>query len=195
VTVSFKATDNIGVSKVQMVLTKAGDVLTTLAEPMVGFPDFYKATFNMPSDASGSYGIRFEAFDAAGNKYAFSSSPTPVMTNLPVYLGGASVAKTGDPNKIAVGDVFTCTLGQWANTSNPNNPVTCEWVTGGIRGRSLTYTITADMVAMPIFGITTILRVSGNSQIDGYWINYWQQVTGGLEAKSDITPYSKTFTK
>jgi secreted trypsin-like serine protease len=195
VTVSFKATDNIGVTKAQIVLTKGADVLTTPAEPLVGFPDFYKATFNMPSNASGSYGIRFEAFDAAGNKYSFSSSPTPVMTDLPVYLGGASVIKSGDPNKLASGDVFTCNIGNWGNNSNVNTPVTCEWVTGGPRVRGLTYTITNEMAALTSYWFNVILRVSGNSQVDGYWINYFMQMPGGLEGKSDISLYSKTFTK
>jgi len=195
VTVTFKATDNVGVTKVQIVLTKAGDVLTTLAQPLVGFPDFYQAKFNMPLDASGSYGIRFEAFDAAGNKYSFSSSPTPVMTNLPVYLGGASVTKSGDPNVLASGDVFTCNIGNWGNNSNINTPVTCEWVTNGPRVRALTYTITSEMAALSSYSFNVILRVSGNSQIDGYWISYFMQMPGGLEAKSDIGLYNKTFTK
>jgi hypothetical protein len=195
VTVTFKATDNVAVTKAQVVLTKAGDVLTTVAQPMSGSPDFYKAVFNMPTDASGSYGIRFEAFDAAGNKYSFLSTPTPVMTSLPVYLGGASVNKSGDPNVLASGDVFTCNIGNWGNNSNVNTPVTCEWVTSGPRVRALSYTITSEMAALSSYSINVILRVSGNSQIDGSWINYFMQMPGGLETKSDIALYNKTFTK
>ena len=195
VTVTFKATDNVAVTKAQVVLTKGGDVLTTVAEPMPGLQDFYKAVFTMPSDASGSYGIRFEAFDAAGNKYSFLSTPTPEITNLPVYLGGASVTKSGDPNVLASGDVLTCNIGNWANNSNPNTPVTCEWVTSGPRVRALSYTVTSEMAAASSYAFNVILRVSGNSQIDGYWISYFMQTTGGLETKSDIGLYSKTFTK
>ena len=193
VTVTFKATDNVGVTKAQVVLVKSGDVLTVVAEPMAGLQDFYKAVFTMPSDASGSYGIRFEAFDAAGNKYAFLSTPTPEITNFPVYLGGASVTKSGDPNVLAEGDVFTCNIGNWANTSNANTPVACGWVGMGVRGR--TYTVTSEVAAASVMAINIILRVSANSQIDGAWINYFMQMPGGLETKSSISLYEKVFRK
>lgn len=120
-------------------------------------------------------------------------SPTVVTT--PVYLGGASVTKSGDPSKLAEGDVFTCNIGNWANNTNPNNPVTCEWSTSGPRTRATTYLITKEMLATNPFGVTVILRLSGNSQNDGYFITYYYQVPGGLETRSDITLYSKTFSK
>lgn len=195
VTVTFKATDNVGVTKAQVVLVKSGDVLTAVAEPMAGLADFYKAVFTMPSDASGSYGIRFEAFDAAGNKYSFLSTPTPEITNFPVYLGGASVTKSGDPNVLASGDVFTCNIGNWANNSNPNTPVTCEWVTSGPRVRALSYTVTSEMAAATTYAVNAILRVSANSQIDGAWTTYFKQEPGGLETNSSISLYEKVFRK
>jgi hypothetical protein len=51
------------------------------------------------------------------------------------------------------------------------------------------------MAAASTYGIKVILRLSGNTQIDGYWINYFMQMPGGLETKSDIDLYNKVFIK
>jgi hypothetical protein len=177
-------------------VVKSGvDVVEQDGVAMPGLKDFYSATLTMPSNATGVYGVRFEAFDAAGNKYSWLSSPTPTIVTAPVYLGGANVTKSGDPDKLAVGDVFTCNIGNWANNNNPNTPVSCEWVTNGPRVRGLTYTITSEMLALSSYTVKVILRVSGNSQVDGYWIGWYRQVPGGLEGKSDLDLYNKTFTK
>jgi hypothetical protein len=194
--ISFKAVDNIGVTSTQFVLVKDGvDVLTQPGTAMSGLKDFYLGEMTIPANAVGTYGIRFEAYDAAGNKYSWFSPGSATIVSTPVYLGGAIVTKTGDPDKLAVGDVFTCDLGTWANNSNLNTPPTCEWVTNGPRVRGTSYTITSEMTALASYSFNVILRLSGNAQLDGYWISYYRQVSGGLETKSDISLYTKTFTK
>jgi hypothetical protein len=169
--------------------------LTQPGSALSGSKDFYIGEMTIPTNATGTYGIRFEAFDAAGNKYSWLSSGSPIIVTTPVYSGGANVTKSGDPEKLAVGDIFTCNIGNWGNNNNPNTPVSCEWVTNGPRVRALTYTITSDMLTLSSYTVKVILRLSGNSQVDGSWIVYYMQMPGGLETKSDIDLYNKTFTK
>ena len=155
-------------------------------------------TIALPSDAiptsPSAFTLRFEAFDAAGNKGSANLSVSTI-TDRPTYISGANVTKTGDPNKLAVGDVFTCNIGNWLFKNESKFPITCEWVTSGPRVRALTYTITNEMMAMSSYAIRAILRVSGNTQIDGYWINWYVQVPNGYEGKSDLDLYNQTFTK
>jgi hypothetical protein len=162
---------------------------------MDGLQDFYIGVMTIPADATGTYGIRFEAFDAAGNKYSWLSADATSIVTTPVYLGGASVTKTGDPNKLALGDVFTCSIGNWANNTNPNTPVSCEWVTSGPRVRALSYTVTSQMTVLSKYGFNVILRLSANSQIDGAWSVYYEQEPGGLARASAIVLYTKVFQK
>jgi hypothetical protein len=177
------------------VLVKNGiDVLTQAGSAIPGLTDFYSANMTIPSNASGVYEMRFEAFDAAGNKYSRQFSGATTIVTTPVYLGGGSVTKSGDPDKLSAGDVFTCNIGNWANT-NPNTPATCEWVTPGPRVRGTTYNITSEIAALSSYSFMVILRLSGNSEINGYWITWYRQVPGGLETKSDLDLYNKVFTK
>jgi secreted trypsin-like serine protease len=194
-TTSFKATDNVAVTRTQFVLVKNGiDVLTQAGSAIPGQTDFYSASMTIPSNASGVYEIRFEAFDAAGNKYSRQISGATTIVTTPVYLGGSNVTKSGDPNKLSAGDIFTCNIGNWVNT-NPNTPVTCEWVTPGPRVRGTTFNVSTEIAALSSYSFMVILRLSGNSQIDGYWITWFMQVPGGLESKSDLDLYNKVFTK
>jgi hypothetical protein len=177
------------------VLVKNGiDVVTQAGSSFPGLTDFYTASMTIPSNASGVYEMRFEAFDASGNKYSRQFSGATTIITTPVYLGGGSVTKSGDPNKLVAGDIFTCNIGNWVNT-NPNTPATCEWVTPGPRVRGTTYNITSEIAALNTYWFTVILRLSGNRELDGYWINWYKQGPGGLESNSDTTFYNKVFTK
>jgi hypothetical protein len=203
-TISFKATDDVGVSRVQFVLVKSGvDVVTQPGSPMNGLQDFYIGVMTIPADATGTYGIRFEAFDAAGNVYSWLSAGSPSIITTPVYLGGATVTKTGDPNKLALGDVFTCSIGNWANNTNPNTPVSCEWVTTPYRviatgqlapkTRGQTHTVTSDMLTLLTYSVRVILRVSGDIQVNDSWVYWHIQLPGGLERRIDLDVYNKLF--
>ena len=197
--VQFKATDNIGVSSTRAILLKNNvEISTTACSIHSSLPLFYLCSIALPVDAIPSspsiFTLRFEALDAAGNKGSANLSVSTI-TDKPTYISGANVTKTGDPDKLAVGDVFTCNIGVWLYRNESKFPVTCEWITSGPRVRALTYTITSEMMALSTYAISTKLRVSANTQIDGSWVAWYIQTGGGYEVKSDLDLYSKAFNK
>jgi hypothetical protein len=181
-TVSFKVTDNVGVSRVQFVLVKSGvDILTQAGTSMSGLTDFYSGVITIPSNATGVYGIRFEAFDAAGNKYSWFSNGSPTIVSAPVYTSGRSFSTTSLPTgRVKAGDTFTCEIGSWANLTANFEP-TCLWTiqdTGvQVEGRVFTVTQALAESSNKLLGLAIrVKNITNNTVAPGYI-----QVPGGLE--------------
>lgn len=181
-TASFKVTDNVGVTKVQFVLVKGGvDVLTQPGVSISGLADFYSGTMTIPSNATGTYGIRFEAFDSAGNKYSWLSNGSPTIVSNPVYLGGASYSTTSSPTgRVKVGDTFSCNSGNWANLGS-RYQIFCLWSnwTTGAQYEGPVFTVTqalAEATTNKTISVTLKIRDAVSGTIVGGYI----QEPGGL---------------
>jgi len=181
-TVSFKATDNVGVTGTQFVLVKNGsDIATQVGAPMPGSKDFYSGTFTLPIDATGVYGIRFEAFDAAGNKYSWTSSGALTIVTTPVYLGGASYSTTSSSDgRVKAGDTFSCNVGNWANLGSKYQ-IVCLWSnwTTGAQFEGPVFTVAQSLVdatSNKTLGLTLRIRDTSTGAVAGGYA----QEPGGL---------------
>ena len=115
---------------------------------MSGLQDFYSGTMTIPQGATGTYGIRFEAFDAAGNKYSWLSNGSPNIVSNPVYLGGATYSTTSSPTgRVKAGDTFSCNVGNWVNLGTKYQ-IVCLWSnwTTGAQYEGQTFTVTQALV-------------------------------------------------
>jgi hypothetical protein len=136
----------------------------------------------IPSDATGTYGIRFEAFDAAGNKYAWLSNGSPTIVTQPVYLGGRSFSTTSESiGRVKAGDTFTCDVGNWVNLK-PNLSPTCLWTNQetGEQYQGPVFTVSqalVDSTRSKTLGLAIrIIDKNTNTVVSGYI-----QGPGGLE--------------
>ena len=192
----FKATDNVAVTTAKAVLIKnSSEVSTTLCPAHTSLPNYYLCTINLPIDATvDGYSIRFEAFDAAGNKGSGTIAHSTI-TNHPVYSAGATVTKSG-ADTISVGDIFTCNTGTWLYTNSNFYPITCEWVTtsGTYRGTSLT--VTSAMLSGATYYVRVILRVNNGAPVTGAWTTWYINSWGAAyEGKTDMYILEKTYSK
>jgi hypothetical protein len=140
--------------------------------------------------------MRFEALDAAGNRYSRDFADTTTVTNRPVYSGsGAAVTKTNSSSVVAAGDVFTCGIGNWMYLNDSLFPVTCEWATtsGIYRGTSLT--ITSEMLTISSYTMRVGLRVNNGSPVTGAWTTWWVSSNGAYESRSDYEFHSRTYSR
>jgi hypothetical protein len=182
-TPSFKAIDNVGVSRTQFVLVKNGaDVLTQAGAAIPGLSDFYSGAMTLPSDGTGKYEIRFEAYDAAGNKYSWTSTGGALtIVNTPVYLGGASYSTTSDPSgRVKVGDTFSCNSGSWAQLGTKYR-VVCLWTnwTTGAQFEGPVFTVDQPLVdATSNKTISFTLRL--RDAVSGAVVGGYTQEPGGL---------------
>jgi hypothetical protein len=150
---------------------------------MSGLQDFYSGTMTIPTDASGTYGIRFEAFDAAGNKYSWFSNGSPAIVTLPVYLGGVTFSTTSSPTgRVKAGDTFNCGIGNWANLGTQYQ-VVCLWSnwTTGAQLEGPVFTVDQSLVdAVSNKTISFSLRIKNIST--GAVVGGYAQSPGGLES-------------
>ena len=166
-----------------MLIKNGIDVVTQAGSAIPGLTDFYSANMTIPSNASGVYGIRFEAFDSAGNKYSrfFDGSTTIVTT--PVYLNGVSFSTTSSSTgRVKVGDTFSCGIGNWANLGSQYQVVCLlsNWTTGA-HFEGPVFTVDQGLVdAVSNKTISFSLRIKNSST--GAVVGGYAQTTGGLES-------------
>jgi hypothetical protein len=197
ITVSFKATDNVGVTSATAILLRGSEEVSRHSmSRMPALADFYSASVTFPANASGSYGMRFEALDAAGNKYSREFANTNSIIDKPVYSGaGHAVTKSGSTETVSAGDIFTCNVGDWLYKLDSRYPITCEWVTTSGNYRGTTLTITSAMLTIDFYTVRVILRVNDGSPVTGAWTTWFRLNQGAYESRSDFEFYSKTFRK